>query len=298
MTASLLPIRSHELRIDGLRYHYLDEGSGTPVLLLHGNPTWCYYWRHLAKALSARHRVIVPDHIGCGLSDKPDDRRYSYTLARRVADLEALIEHLALPEKITLVLHDWGGMIGMAYAVRHPHRAARFVILNTAAFHMPTGKRLPLALTLCRSPLGALLVRGLNLFCRGALRTGCRLDSITPEERAAYLAPYSTWRDRIAIHRFIQDIPAAATHPTYALVSEVDAGLAQLASRPMLICWGMNDFVFDADYIAEWRRRFPQAEAHSFADAGHLILEDARAEIVPQVADFLTRTEASLAHGS
>src|ERR1700726_1277861 len=103
---------------DLLRLHYLDEGQGPPIVMLHGNPTWSYYYRDLVKGLCGEHRVIVPDHIGCGGSDKPGDDRYEYPLERRVFDLEALLDHLGLRDNLTLVLHDWGGMIGMAFAHR------------------------------------------------------------------------------------------------------------------------------------------------------------------------------------
>ncbi len=127
----------HDLDLGGLRYHYLDEGQGEPVVMVHGNPSWSFYYRHLVEALRDNHRCIVPDHIGCGLSDKPDDARYEYTLSRRAADLEALLDHLGIEGPLTLVMHDWGGMIGMTYATRHPERIARLVVLNTAAFHLP-----------------------------------------------------------------------------------------------------------------------------------------------------------------
>src|SRR5437764_2145304 len=154
------------LHLDGLRYHYVDEGRGDPVVMLHGNPTWSFYFRDLIRDLRSDYRVIAPDHVGMGLSDKPDDSRYEYTLRRRVDDLETLLERTGVGDRVTLVLHDWGGMIGMAWASRHPERVRRLVVLNTAAFRLPPTKRLPLSLRLCRSPLGPLLVRGLNLFCR------------------------------------------------------------------------------------------------------------------------------------
>jgi haloalkane dehalogenase len=110
---------------EGHKQSYLDEGAGEPVLMLHGNPSWSYYYRHLVLGLRDRYRCIVPDHIGMGLSDKPDDEHYRYTLERRVEDLDALIQHLGekrgLPARgLTLVLHDWGGMIGMAWAAGVP----------------------------------------------------------------------------------------------------------------------------------------------------------------------------------
>ena len=139
----LYPFVGAYLNLDGNALHYLDEGSGDPVVMLHGNPTWSFFYRRLVPALSDRCRVIVPDHIGCGLSAKPDDAHYRYTLEQRVADLGALLDHLGLKKNITLVLHDWGGMIGMAWAVKNPERVRRLVLLNTGAFHLPASKPFP-----------------------------------------------------------------------------------------------------------------------------------------------------------
>ena len=185
------PFASNYIDLNGLKYHYLDEGSGDPVVMVHGNPSWSFYYRDLAKELRNNYRVIVPDHIGCGLSDKPDDSRYSYTLQQRVDDLDALLEHLDIGDKVTLVVHDWGGMIGMAWASRHPEKIARLVILNTAAFHLPEAKPFPLGLKICRDTgLGTFLVRGSEPVCPwgsvGRLQTqadvlwNCRISIAAP----------------------------------------------------------------------------------------------------------------------
>jgi pimeloyl-ACP methyl ester carboxylesterase len=283
------PFAPHFLDLAGLRYHYIDEGGGDPVVMVHGNPTWSFYFRALIEALRGEDRVIAPDHIGCGLSDKPGDERYSYRLKRRVDDLEALLEHLGVRERITLVLHDWGGMIGMAYASRYPERIARIVVMNTAAFRMPAGKKLPWQLWLIRNTfLGPLLVRGLNLFSEGLVRW-CVTRRLTPWERAGYLAPYRTWRDRIGVLRFIQDIPLTPADPSYELVKSVEEGLPRFRDVPMLICWGGRDFIFDADFLAGWQERFPRAEVHRFERAHHLVLEDEGPRIVSLVQDFLRR---------
>jgi haloalkane dehalogenase len=282
------PFKSHYLDRDGIRYHYLVEGAGDPLVMLHGNPTWSYYYRRLVLALRGSYRVIAPDHIGCGLSDKPDDSKYPYTLARRVKDLQALLDHLGIDRDLTLVLHDWGGIIGMAYAVRRPERIKRLIVLNTAAFHLPEGKRLPWSLRLFRSPLlGPILARGLNAFCRGAAKHCCTRRPMPAEIRQAYLAPYDSWKNRIAVLRFVQDIPLRPSDASYALVSEIQNGLSRFLEVPMLICWGEKDFVFDKDFLAEWLRRFPQAEVHRFPDAGHYVLEDAADEIIELVQSFL-----------
>jgi haloalkane dehalogenase len=287
--SSLYPFTGHYLNLTGLRYHYLDEGRGEPLVMLHGNPTWSFYYRNLVLGLRENYRTIVPDHIGCGLSDKPDDSRYEYSLRQRVADLEALLDHLELRDNLTLVLHDWGGMIGMAYAHRHPERIKRLVILNTAAFPLPPGKRLPWSLRLCRNPvIGPPLVRGLNAFSRGAVRY-CVSKPLSPEVRDGCLAPYDSWRNRIAVLRFVQDIPLTPGDRGFDLVNEVAVGLHHFAALPMLICWGERDFVFDRHFLDEWRRRFPAAEVHRFPDAGHYVLEDAGVEILSLIRDFLRR---------
>ena len=287
VSRDLYPFESHHLGLNGINLHYLDEGSGDPIVMVHGNPTWSFYYRNLVSGLRSKYRTIVPDHIGCGLSDKPSDERYPYTLDRRARDLEALLDHLGLQENLTLVLHDWGGMIGMLFASRYPERIKRLIILNTSAFHLPTSKTLPRSLALIRNtPLGPFLVRGLNAFCLGAIAT-CVRKKMSPEVKRGYLAPYDSWDHRIAVLRFVQTIPLRPTDEGYDLVTEVQAGLDRFQSVPMLICWGMHDFVFDTHFLDEWRRAFPNAEFHQFANAGHYVLEDAGDEILPLIENFL-----------
>ncbi len=284
------PFESHYRDRDGLQYHYLDEGEGPPVVMVHGNPTWSFYYRDLVCALRSDFRCIVPDHIGCGLSDKPGDNQYDYTLASRIDDLEALLEDLGITENITLVVHDWGGMIGTGYAVRHPERIKQLVVLNTGAFHLPASKPFPWALALVRNtPLGALLVRGFNAFSYTASHVCCKRKKLSRTLRQAYRYPYDSWANRIATLRFVQDIPLRPGDKAYEVVSEVENGLAALRDVPMLLCWGLKDFVFSEHFLLEWERRFPDAEAHRFADAGHYILEDASEEVVPLIQEFLRR---------
>jgi len=289
---ALYPFAGHSLDIGaGVRLHYLDEGHGPPVVMLHGNPTWSFYYRNLVLALRDRYRCVVPDHVGCGLSDKPPDLRYPYTLERRVADLTALIDHLRLDRDVTLVLHDWGGMIGTAWAARFPERVKRLVVLNTAAFHLPKSKRLPLSLWVGRNTvIGALLIRGLNLFCRAAARWCVTRRPLPPAVRRMYLAPYDSWAHRVAVLRFVQTIPLRPSEPGYDIVSATEERLPLLRDRPVLVCWGMRDFVFDEHFLAGWEEHFPGAEVHRYADAGHYILEDAAEEVGLRIEEFLART--------
>ena len=284
------PFKNKHINIDGLKYSYVDEGQGDPVVMVHGNPSWSYYYRHLITALQGQYRCIAPDHIGCGLSDKPGDDEYDYTLKRRVDDLETLLDHLGITENVTLVLHDWGGMIGMAWAARHPERVKRFVILNTSAFHLPETKHFPLGLWICRNTwLGTLLVRGFNAFARGAASVGCKRNPMPKEIQDAYCAPYDSWDNRIATLRFVQDIPLRGKDRAYPLVTEVENKVDQFKDHPMLICWGLKDFVFDKHFLKLWLDHFPHAEVHRFNDCGHYILEDARDEVIGYIERFLGR---------
>ncbi len=282
----LYPFDSNWLDLGGTRYHYVDEGprDAPAVVMVHGNPTWSFYYRTLIPEISRTHRVIVPDHVGCGLSDKPQE--YTYTLNQHIENLEALIAHLGL-KNVTLVLHDWGGAIGMGYATRHPDNVARFVIFNTAAFFLPV---VPMSLRLARSPvLGELVVRGLNGFAGTAqfLAVSHR-ERITPQIRAGYLAPYDSWQNRIAIYRFVQDIPLGKNHPSRPTLNDIETKLGLFRNHPMLIIWGAKDFVFtERDFLPEWQRRFPDAQVRVLSDAGHYVVEDAHERILPWVLEFL-----------
>ncbi|MFL5327832.1 MAG: alpha/beta fold hydrolase [Gemmataceae bacterium] len=268
--------------------HYLEAGTGSPVFLLHGNPTWSYFYRNLIPALANDHRVIAPDHVGCGLSDKPPLSQYPYSLERRVADIGRLIDEIVPTGRVSLVVHDWGGMIGFAWATANPDRVDRLVAMNTAAFPLPAGKKLPWSLRLGRNRLtGPLLNRGLNAFCRGAARYCVVRKPMDAETRRMFLAPYDSWAHRIAVDQFVRTIPLSANDSGFDIVRRTEANLQTLADRPMLLAWGLNDFVFDRDYLTQWRRHFPNAEVAAIDDAGHYLLEDAGDELIPRISQFL-----------
>ncbi len=279
----LYPFESNYFNLDGLRYHFLDEGEGEPMLCVHGNPTWSFYYREMVKAFRSQRRVIVPDHIGCGLSDKPQN--YPYRLANHVENLERLVLDLDLSE-ITLVVHDWGGPIGLGVAGRHPDRFRRLVITNTAAF---TSNHMPFLLHLCRIPvLGELLIRGFNAFAGLApvLAVADR-QCITPAIREGYLFPYDSWANRIATHRFVADIPMDPKHPTYPELIRVEEGLRRLEHCPVQLFWGDKDWVFRPTFASRFSEFFPSAEVHHFPEVGHLVVEEAFERILPRLRDFL-----------
>ncbi len=289
LAPGLFPYQAKELPRPGGVLRYVDEGAGPPVLMVHGNPTWSFYFRRLIAELAPDHRCVVPDHLGCGRSDHPQEGRYGFRLLDRVNDLEALADAAGLTRDVTLVVHDWGGMIGMAWAARHPERIKRIVVLNTAAFPLPAGVPLPKSLEWGRNTgFGAWLIVRHNAFCRAALRW-CVRKPLPPEVQAAYLAPYGTPERRRAVLKFVQDIPLGPRDASWGLVHDTAAGLAKFAHTPAMICWGARDFVFHDGFLAEWRRRWPHAEVHRFADAGHYVLEDAAEEIAALVREFLVR---------
>jgi haloalkane dehalogenase len=286
ISRDIYPFKGSYLDLNGLRLHYLDEGNGDPVVMVHGNPTWSIYYRNLVHALKRSFRTIVPDHMGCGFSDKPDDAQYDYSLTRRIDDLEVLLTHLKITDKITLVMHDWGGMIGMGYAARHPENICRLVILNTSAFHKPEGKAFPSLLRLCRNTeIGSFLVYRHNAFSRLAARMCCKRRSMSKEIREAYIAPYA--ENSIATLRFVQDIPLRPGDRSYETVTRIQEALQLFEELPILVCWGEKDFVFDEHFLRKWIRIFPRAQVHRFPDCGHYVLEDAKEEIEELVQTFL-----------
>lgn len=294
----LYPFQGRTLELDGPAHvddrlqagdekpvmHYLDQGEGEPVLMIHGNPTWSFYYRNLVKDLSSDgFRCIAPDHIGCGFSSKPQN--YPYTLAQHISNLETLVDHLDLSD-ITLVLHDWGGAIGMGLATRRPKRIKRIIVLNTAAFR---SRRIPWRINVCRLPgFGSLAIRGLNGFAYPAtFMATARKGGLPSEVANGYLRPYGNWRDRVAILRFVQDIPMKPSHRSYATLEEIENNLRLFRDTPMLICWGGRDFCFNDGFLKRWKEFFPGAKVARFADAGHYVLEDAYEEILPRVRGFL-----------
>ena len=273
----------------GIAMSYLDEGprDGEVVVMLHGNPSWSYYWRKLVLGLRDRYRCIVPDHVGMGLSDKPDEGRYRYTLQSRIDDVETLLARLGITGPVSLAVHDWGGGIGFGWGLKHSDQIKRLVILNTGAFPLPSAKPLPKSLKLGRDlALGTLLIRGFNAFSSVASFVGVE-NKMPADVRRAYVAPYDTWANRIATSRFVQDIPLGEGDPAWPLVEAMGRKLPEYADRPAFIGWGLRDFVFDKHFLEGFKKALPQAEVHAFQDANHYVLEDKAEVLVPAIRNFL-----------
>ncbi len=288
------PFRSHFWEVaPGIRMHYVDEGPAQtslgPVLAVHGNPTWSFYYRHLvqhfAQPTSTKvqpRRVVAVDHVGCGLSDKPQD--YPYCLAQHRDNLVRLIEHLDL-RNITLVAHDWGGPIGLTTLQQVPDRFSRIVLLNTGAFPPPY---VPLRIAACRIPvLGTVGMRGFNLFSRAAITMAVSRKSLSPAAAAGLLAPYDSWANRVAVDRFVKDIPRSPEHPTWQVLQTLEQKLPAFRHLPALFVWGMQDWCFRPDCLRRLQQLLPEARALEIQDAGHYVMEDATAEVLSAIEQFL-----------
>jgi pimeloyl-ACP methyl ester carboxylesterase len=283
---SLYPFASHYFTTgSGARLHYLDEGprDAEPLLMVHGNPTWSFYWRNLVLGLRDQYRCIVPDHIGCGLSDKP--QRYRYQLAQHIENLAELVDQLDL-KNATLLAHDWGGAIGLGTLLRMPQRFARIVLFNTGAFPPPF---VPWRIAACRIPIfGQIAIQGFNLFARAAISMATeKPERMTPEVQAGLLAPYDNWGNRIATYRFVKDIPFTKLHPTWHTLGKIESELFTLQRKPIALIWGMRDWCFDPRCLTIFRQHWPQAIVHELNDCGHYVVEDAHERIVPIVRNFL-----------
>jgi pimeloyl-ACP methyl ester carboxylesterase len=268
----------------GARMSYVDEGPrrDEAVIMLHGNPTWSFYFRDLVSTLSSHLRCIAPDHVGMGLSDKPQN--YDYRLATRIDDIAALVAHLGL-KRVHLVVHDWGGAIGFGVAAQRPELIGKLVILNTAAFASPW---IPRRIALCRTSFpGTLLVRGANGFAWPATWMAMHRRKLSPNEKRAYLHPYNSWANRVAVDAFVKDIPMEASHPSMKTLREVETALPKFCYRPALIAWGGRDFCFDDRFLACWRAVFPKARIEPYPEAGHYVLEDAGPDIIRRISGFL-----------
>lgn len=279
------PFQSNYLSIRGGKLHYIDEGDGPVIVMVHGNPTWSYYFRKLISLLAVNHRVVAIDHMGCGLSDKPQE--YHYTLGQHIENLDTLINHLQI-DHFSLVVHDWGGPIGLGCAVARVESIEKIVVMNSAAFR---SSQIPFRISLCRLPLiGELLVRRFNGFAWPALFMAVE-TKLKKSVADAFIAPYNNRENRVAIYNFVKDIPLKKTDRSYDQLVKIEDKLERLSAAkiPFLLLWGGKDFCFKNSFYKEWVRRFPEAEKHYFHDGGHYILEDKFAEIAPVISNFFAQ---------
>ena len=268
---------------------YVDEGEGDVLICVHGNPTWSFYFRQVVEYFRPHMRVIALDHLGCGLSDRPQD--YDYTLRNHILNFEALINGLNI-KKASLLLHDWGGAIGLGWAVNHPEMVEKITIMNSAAF---LSKDVPKRISVCKTPVvGEMLMRRFNAFALAASFMATS-KGLNQEAKKGLLSPYNNYHNRIAIARFVQDIPYFSSHPSYGTIRSIEEGLLNLRS-PMQLLWGAKDFCFHLGFLERWKTLFPNAESIIFPDGGHYLLEDETHEVLGALERFLNKDEYRRSH--
>jgi acyl-CoA synthetase (AMP-forming)/AMP-acid ligase II/pimeloyl-ACP methyl ester carboxylesterase len=271
----LMPYESHFVEVGGYKMHYLDEGplegggDGPAILLLHGNPTWCFYFRHLIAALRPHFRVIAPDYIGCGLSDHPQDAHFR--ASHRIEQMNEFVDKLGL-DRFALVMHDWGGSIGTGLAIKRKSSIAALVYLNTT---LTETELLPRVIKLAANPLvGKFLTQHTRRFLKLTTEVGVN-RKLSKDVKKGYFYPYRTRKERTAIWDFVADIPFDSRHPSYSEMLELAEGLPDLGDIPVQIVWGLKDICFHREMLNKVAEQFPHAQVLEIADASHLVLEDA-----------------------
>lgn len=280
----LYPFPSRFHRLSGDQFmHYLDEGepSSHAVIMVHGNPSWSFLYRDLVFALRDTHRCIVPDHLGCGFSARPPRR---VSLGEHMENLASWIQSLGL-DSFDLVVHDWGGPIGLGTVLsQFPAQLRKVIILNTAAF---ASLRIPFRIALCKTPLlGPALIRGFNLFALSATRMAVTRP-MSEAVSEGFLWPYRNSGTRRATADFVREIPLGPWHSSYRALRSIEETLPILKEKDTLIAWGMKDFCFNPAFLREWQRRLPGATVLEFPQAGHYLLEDTTSEQKSALIDFL-----------
>jgi pimeloyl-ACP methyl ester carboxylesterase len=276
----------HYLDLGYFRMHYVDVGAGDPVVMLHGDPTWGYLYRAFIPRLSERGRCIVPDHMGMGKSGVPS-APYPYRLPHHIVNLESLLLALDLRD-LTLILHDWGGPVGLGFALRHAARIKRLILMNTWAFaHWPGGP-LPRLLEIIRSPRGEAFVLAKNGYVRPALvGTTAHPEHLTTTVLDAYLAPFPTPESRRALLCWSRDIPLVEGDPSYGEMQRIEDGLPRFEAIPVLLVWGMQDPVLPPTVLHRWQGIYPHAVTCEVEDASHFLQEDSPERVLEAVEGFL-----------
>ncbi len=274
------PFEHHSFQTAAGAMHYVDEGEGQPIVFVHGNPSWSFEFRGLIKRLSSQYRCIAPDHIGFGLSDKPAE--WSYLPREQAANFESLMESLDLSD-ITLVVEDWGGPIGLTYAVAHPGKVKAVVILNSWAWSVQRDLYYQAFSKFTGGPLGRWLIKKRNFFARDIFRAVFgEKRRLTAQLHQHYLSPLAIPEQRKGSWVF----PGEITRSSEWLAG-IEPRLASLQSKKILIAWGLKDIAFREKELNRWISIFPHARVVRFADAGHFVPEERPADLSAEIARLM-----------
>ncbi len=285
---TLYPFRTRTFDTPDGRMSYVDEGDGPPVVLVHGTPTWSFLYRSLITALRPRHRVIAIDHLGFGLSDKSPDA--PYRPADHARRLGALIDSLGLTD-MTLVVHDFGGPIGLSAALGRLDRVGRIIVTNTWLWPLDDDPTIRRGGKIAGSWLGGLLYRHLNIEVKVLLPKFMHNKSaLTPAVHEHYAGPLGSPDERMGAWAF-----ARALLDESAWYQSLWDRRAELATKPMLLAWGMKDPAFGPAYLARWREAFPNASVATFEGSGHFVAEEVPRELAAAVEAFIAQGRSRIA---
>ena len=278
----LYPFRSNYLELPAGRMHYVDEGSGDPVVMVHGNPAWSFLYRSLIRGLSPDFRCVAPDHLGFGLSDKPAG--WSHSPEAHASNLSRLIEALGL-EDVTLVVQDWGGPIGLSYAIEKPASTSRIVIMNTWMWPVDRDWYYVAFSSFMGGAVGRFLILRFNFFARVVMpMTYGDRRRLTREVHRHYLCPLKGPEER----RGSAILPGQITGSTPGLRELWDAR-AVLRVTPALILWGLKDIAFREKELDVWKSLLTDAAVITLEGVGHFVQEEAPDVLVREVRAFLTQ---------
>ena len=275
----LYPFAHHTLQLQAGRMHYVDEGEGDPIVFVHGTPTWSFLWRQQIKPLSRTHRCIAPDHLGFGLSEKPT--HFAYTTEAHADNLEKLIEHLQLKD-ITLVVHDFGGPIGLRYAIRHPENVKRLIILNTWMWSLEDEQQMMKVSKFLSGGIGKFLYLRLGFSPRLLLPKGYhQRKHLTKDVHQHYLKPLSSAASRLGTWEF-----AKALHQSNTYFNALWQQREKIRFIPKLILWGEKDSLLPINFSNKWQETFPEAKILKM-NGGHFLQEEKGGEVTDAIKQFI-----------
>ena len=260
--------------------HYVDEGSGEPVVFVHGNPAWSFEFRHLIEGLRSEFRCVAPDHIGFGLSSR-SDRRDDHHPAAHAEAFAALLDNLDLRD-VTLLLTDWGGPIGLDFARRNRHRVKRLVLTNTWCWPVNRDAHFWFFSRMMASPLGQYLIKRRNFFVNGVMPRAVGNKQVLVSE---VMEHYRNAQPSVAARAANAALPGHIVGATDWL-QEVWQDRAAFCARPAVIFWGSKDIAFRTKELDRWRSELVDVEVHEFADCGHFLAEEAPERILPVLRAF------------
>ena len=277
------PYKANYQEINGFQMHYVDEGKGEPIVMFHGMPTWAYLYRHFIKTLSKNNRVIVPDQMGFGKSEVPQDK--PYLLKQHLDNTTKLLINLDLQD-ITLVVQDWGGPIGIGFGVHNSERIKRLIIMNTSIGVMKEGTK-PWYQPLVEKGIYESFISNIE----GLIKSGIyNKKNINDQILKAYSAPFPNKESLIGAFAWPKDIPVGDSHPSAKAMQYIRQNLDILKNKEKILIWGLKDPIFSVSMINWWEKIYPGIKVYQIENASHFLQEDAPQEIISIIQKFINNS--------